>query len=122
MRREVESLLTTPPDNVEAFADNLRTSLGRRLWKEPIGQRLGAYKIISEIGRGGMGHVYLAERADGQFEKQVAIKLLKRGTDTDEIVQRFQDERTKLGISARRITCAVRATEANGFSMVKLVI
>ncbi len=93
LRREVESLLEPFPDNVEAFADNLRTSLGRRLWTDPIGRRLGAYVVVSEIGRGGMGNVYLAERADGQFEKQVAIKLLKRGTDTDEILRRFQAER-----------------------------
>src|SRR5689334_12479229 len=84
LRREVESLLEPFPDRVEAFADNLRATLGRRVWTEPTGQRLGAYKIVGEIGRGGMGSVYLAERADGQFEKKVAIKLLKRGTDTAE--------------------------------------
>ncbi|HEY4281528.1 MAG TPA: FlgO family outer membrane protein, partial [Chthoniobacterales bacterium] len=93
LRREVESLLEARPEGVEAFADNLRSSLGHRLWTDPVGQRLGAYRIVSEIGRGGMGSVYLAERADGQFEKQVAIKLLKRGTDTDEILRRFQAER-----------------------------
>ncbi|HUF09394.1 MAG TPA: serine/threonine-protein kinase, partial [Rhodothermales bacterium] len=46
-----------------------------------------------EIGRGGMGAVYLAERADGQFSKQVALKLVKRGMDTDEILRRFRTER-----------------------------
>lgn len=55
--------------------------------------RIGAYKIVNELGRGGMGAVYLAERADGVFEKQVAIKVLKRGTDTDEVVRRFSAER-----------------------------
>ncbi len=93
LRHEVESFLQPFSDNVEAFANNLRTSLGRRIWSEPIGRRLGAYKVISEIGRGGMGSVYLAERADGQFEKQVAIKLLRRGIDTNEIVDRFRAER-----------------------------
>lgn len=93
LRREVDSLLGPFTDNIEAFADNLRSTLGRTVWSEPIGQRLGAYRIVSEIGRGGMGSVYLAERADGQFEKQVAIKLLKRGTDTDEILRKFQSER-----------------------------
>ena len=48
---------------------------------------------MREIGRGGMGTVFAADRADGEFEKQVAIKLLKRGTDTDEIVRRFRSER-----------------------------
>jgi eukaryotic-like serine/threonine-protein kinase len=67
-----------------------------RLWQhEPsqIGRRIGAYVVSRELGRGGMGAVYLADRADGQFEKQVAIKVLKRGTDTDEVLQRFASER-----------------------------
>src|SRR5207253_9314415 len=54
---------------------------------------IGAYAIIKELGRGGMGAVYLAERADGQFEKCVAIKVLKRGTDTEEVLRRFRIER-----------------------------
>ena len=54
---------------------------------------MGVYAVIRELGRGGMGAVYLAERADGEFEKQVAIKLLKRGTDTDEVLRRFRAER-----------------------------
>ncbi len=57
------------------------------------GQIVGAYRITREIGRGGMGAVYLGERADAQFEKQVAIKILKRGTDTEEVLRRFQTER-----------------------------
>ncbi|HJT80579.1 MAG TPA: serine/threonine-protein kinase, partial [Chthoniobacterales bacterium] len=93
LRREVDLLLGPFTDNIEAFAENLRRTLGRTVWSEPIGQRVGAYRIVSEIGRGGMGNVYLAERADGQFEKKVAIKLLKRGTDTDEILRKFQAER-----------------------------
>src|SRR5690606_34558853 len=44
-------------------------------------------------GRGGMGTVYLAERADGAFEKEVALKLVKRGMDTDEVLRRFHRER-----------------------------
>jgi serine/threonine protein kinase len=58
-----------------------------------VGAELGNYRIIREIGRGGMGAVYLAVRADRTFEKQVAIKLVKRGTDTDAILQRFWYER-----------------------------
>lgn len=54
---------------------------------------VGPWRIEREIGRGGMGAVYLAERADGQFEKQVALKLVKRGMDTDEILERFRFER-----------------------------
>jgi serine/threonine protein kinase/TolB-like protein/Tfp pilus assembly protein PilF len=58
-----------------------------------IGRHIGAYRIVREIGRGGMGAVYLAERADEQFQKQVAVKLIKRGMDTDAILRRFQLER-----------------------------
>ena len=58
-----------------------------------IGKRLGSYRIEKEIGRGGMGSVYLATRADDEFQKQVAIKLIKRGMDTDFIIKRFRNER-----------------------------
>ncbi|MGL6223251.1 MAG: protein kinase domain-containing protein [Steroidobacteraceae bacterium] len=57
------------------------------------GTRLGAYRVIREIGRGGSGQVFLAERDDGQFRQSVAIKLLKRGMDTDAVLQRFRNER-----------------------------
>ncbi|HEX8354848.1 MAG TPA: protein kinase, partial [Pyrinomonadaceae bacterium] len=58
-----------------------------------IGRRIGAYRVVREIGRGGMGAVYLAERADGEFRQRVAVKLIKRGMDTDFILRRFRNER-----------------------------
>ena len=58
-----------------------------------IGRRLGAYEIVREIGRGGMGAVYEAVRADKEFTRRVAIKLVKRGMDTDFILRRFRKER-----------------------------
>ena len=58
-----------------------------------IGKQIGAYKIECELGRGGMGAVYLASRADEQFQKQVAIKLVKRGMDSDFVIRRFLGER-----------------------------
>ncbi len=57
------------------------------------GQQIGPYVLIRQIGMGGMGAVYLAERADGQFEQQVALKLIKRGMDSAQILARFQSER-----------------------------
>ena len=57
------------------------------------GRRVGAYKLVREIGRGGMGAVYLAERADSEFQQRVAIKVVKRGMDTDFILRRFRHER-----------------------------
>src|SRR5216683_577991 len=58
-----------------------------------IGQHIGLYKISKEIGHGGMGTVYLATRDDDQYQKQVAIKVVKRGMDTDLVVDRFRNER-----------------------------
>jgi serine/threonine protein kinase len=55
------------------------------------GTRVGAYRIVAPIGRGGMGEVYRAERADGQFEQQVALKLMQR--ESAEHMERFQAER-----------------------------
>lgn len=60
---------------------------------EPEEQHVGAYRIVSRIGRGGMGSVYLAERDDGQFQQQVALKIIRRGLDTDDILSRFLYER-----------------------------
>ena len=54
---------------------------------------IGAYRILRLLGRGGMGAVYLAERADGAFHRRVALKLVKRGMDSEEILARFQRER-----------------------------
>ena len=57
------------------------------------GAAVGPYRVLRELARGGMGVVYLAERADGQFEQRVALKLIKRGMDSDEIHRRFLAER-----------------------------
>ncbi len=57
------------------------------------GRRIGPYRTVRLLGRGGMGSVYLAERADGQFEQQVALKLLRVGFGSDNRMQRFLAER-----------------------------
>ena len=58
-----------------------------------MGSRIGAYRLVGEIGRGGMSTVYLAVRDDDQFQKQVAIKLIRRGMDTEDMLDRFRHER-----------------------------
>jgi len=61
-----------------------------------IGRRIGAYKIIQRIGRGGMATVYLASRADEQYEKQVAIKILLPELGSEDLLRRFRNERQTL--------------------------
>lgn len=60
---------------------------------EMVGKTVGVYRLTKQIGRGGMGAVYLGKRADGEFRQIVAVKLIKRGMDTDFIVRRFRHER-----------------------------
>jgi len=57
------------------------------------GRQLSGYQLVREIGRGGMGSVYLAERSDGAFRKQVAIKLVRPGMNDANILARFRQER-----------------------------
>jgi eukaryotic-like serine/threonine-protein kinase len=94
LRREVESLLAADA-HAASFIES--PAVARRAVPEGAesiaGLRLGAYRVVGELGRGGMGAVYLAVRADDLFEKRVAVKLVKRGMDTDEIVRRFEHER-----------------------------
>jgi eukaryotic-like serine/threonine-protein kinase len=89
---EAEALLNKHTDSFEDCVQNAASTF----WQEGPprgGERVGAYAIVRELGRGGMGTVFLSERADGQFEKQVAIKILSRGADTAEILRRFRAER-----------------------------
>lgn len=58
-----------------------------------IGKQIGPFKLAERLGEGGMGAVYVADRIDGQYDQRVAIKLIKRGMDSDQIVRRFKGER-----------------------------
>ncbi len=62
----------------------------------PAGTRLGAYEVVREIGRGGMGTVYLAKRADADFERDVAIKIVQHERDSALWRRRFLAERRML--------------------------
>ncbi len=96
LRQEVASLLDEA-DEASDFFDQPVVPLGslpehERSGAHRIGRRMGHYVIRREVGSGGMGSVFLASRAD-DYEKPVAIKVLKLGMDTVEIVRRFQHER-----------------------------
>ncbi len=98
LRREVESLLGYQARAGSAFlqhpaADLLGTAGGEARVPSRIGRRIGVYQIIEEIGHGGMGEVYAAARADGQYEKKVAVKLVRSGYDSSLILDRFRHER-----------------------------
>ena len=98
LRCEVDSLLRAHDSgDIEftqsaAFAEALKV-LEQRSAGSQEGRRIGPYRLVRELGRGGMSRVYLAARADRAFEKQVAIKIVARGLDSDEVTQRFQSER-----------------------------
>lgn len=101
LRNEVEALLAHL-DTAEGFLESPRAALARAVVAEAgetltadqyAGRRIGAYQIVREIGRGGMSRVFLAERADGHFEQQVALKLLRPGLDSELDRERFRVER-----------------------------
>ncbi|MGF1671204.1 MAG: tetratricopeptide repeat protein [Balneolaceae bacterium] len=77
------------------LADELTSSgeLLSEISEDPLPDRIGPYKIIKRIARGGMGDVYLAERSDGQFHRTVAIKILRRELAHEKNKQRFFSER-----------------------------
>src|SRR5947209_1650120 len=95
LRSEVESLVaahdTAGFSRVPAFAEGMR--LLQDAGDSMAGREIGPYKILRRIGVGGMGAVYLAARADDAFQKEVAIKLIKRGLDTEMVIRRFHGER-----------------------------
>ena len=99
LRAEVEALLGRL-DTARRFLDSPPAGTAAALLSEARtaapsleGTRVGAYRIVREIGRGGMARVFLAERADGAFTQQVALKLLRPGLDTDLDLARFRAER-----------------------------
>ena len=101
LRREVELLLEQQQDVSSEFLND--TALGKAaaaLFQQEenswIGRRVGAYQIVEQIGVGGMGEVYRAFRADDQYRKEVALKVIRAGQDSKFVVARFKNERQVL--------------------------
>ncbi len=61
-----------------------------------VGRLIGPYRLDARIGAGGMGNVYRARRVDGHFDQVVAVKLIRRGLDTEDVLSRFRTERQVL--------------------------
>lgn len=57
------------------------------------GELIGPFQLVRKLGAGGMGVVYLGKRIDGQFEQEAAIKLIKRGMRSEQLLRRFENER-----------------------------
>jgi serine/threonine protein kinase len=97
LRGEVEKLLESDDSSdTERFltpmAGNVKSRLGGAADADPLlGSRVGHYEIRKKLGDGGMGNVYLAVRVS-DYQQRVALKVLKRGMDTDEILRRFRNE------------------------------
>ncbi|MBI4907489.1 MAG: protein kinase [Acidobacteria bacterium] len=96
IRAEVESLLAAGESAGEFIERPPVTEIAAAvtgLAETPTGHTAGPWRLVEQIGHGGMGTVWLGVRADGAFEKQVAVKLVSRGLDTEVVLRRFQQER-----------------------------
>jgi tetratricopeptide (TPR) repeat protein len=95
--REVSSLLASDVAGAGSFLQSKVQSavvtFHESSGQAGAGRRIGPYELVRELGRGGMGTVWLAVRADDQYVTEVAIKLVRPGLDTDLILRRFRRER-----------------------------
>jgi len=95
IREEVESLLAAH-DEAEGFLERPALSAAANVGTDAddpsIGRRVGAYRLLRHVATGGMGQVYLAERAGAEFDQRVAVKLIHRGVYDREAMRRFHNE------------------------------
>jgi non-specific serine/threonine protein kinase/serine/threonine-protein kinase len=96
--RELSRLVASHLPAKEAFESTVLRGVARGLEvaDDPLpveGRQFGAYRALRELGQGGMGTVFLGERADRQFEKRVAIKLMRRGFASELLLRHFHGER-----------------------------
>jgi eukaryotic-like serine/threonine-protein kinase len=87
---EAAEFIETPAASLTVFRDEF---IPDSRTNSSLNRTIGAFRIEREIGRGGMGTVYLAEREGSDFAQKVAVKLIKRGMDTALVVRRFHHER-----------------------------
>ena len=95
LAHEIESLLASAPGTefLEPLFEKTPTLQPEATAVGLIGQRVGPYRVLERIGAGGMGAVYLAEREEGDFEQRVALKVVQERASSEELLERFREER-----------------------------
>ncbi len=110
-RQALQELCRGQPTDAEAIVDRVRTAMphrpdllptltaiaGEEEAARPMPQQIGPYKVLELIGEGGMGLVYLAEQVE-ELRRRVALKLVRSGIDTREVIARFEAERQALAL------------------------
>jgi len=92
LRCEVEEMLEADAGSSWIGA-TVRRAVVASADEEPVPEQIGVYRILGEIGRGGLATVLLGERSDDAYRMQVAIKLVRRGLDTADLLKRLRQER-----------------------------
>ncbi|MCC5943215.1 MAG: serine/threonine protein kinase [Balneolaceae bacterium] len=97
LRKELLTLLKVD-ESSEKYFEDMASDLISSAYDElsdlpPETGQAGSYRIVKKIGRGGMGSVYLAERSDDVYKREVAVKILRKGMDSEDILARFNRER-----------------------------
>jgi serine/threonine-protein kinase len=93
LRAKVDGLLAAHDVTTGILERRLTPATTAAAVEPLLDRRIGPYRVVRELGRGGMGVVYLAERDDGEFRREVAIKLLRNSPDAEELHRRFIAER-----------------------------
>lgn len=96
LMHEDDCALEPPSSGMLSDLESDTLAVDRAEDEEDAPKRLGPYRLLRRLGAGGMGTVHLAIRDDGQFAKRVALKIVKRGMDTEEVLRRFEQERQVL--------------------------
>ncbi len=96
LRRQAESLILANQEATQQIQAVIRNAAQDAMPEDnlsAVGRRIGPYQIVHELGRGGMGAVYLAVRADDEYQKRVAIKVVQHDLGNPEVLRRFRNER-----------------------------
>jgi serine/threonine protein kinase len=96
LRQEVETLLRANDDAGDFLGQTIKLPMVE-FESEPIGGVIGRYKLLEKIGEGGFGVVYMAEQQE-PVQRKVALKIIKAGMDTREVIARFEAERQALAL------------------------